>query len=209
MDKKINLMVVEDHPIYRKAVLSIFRSKTFIERIYEAEDGVDCLAKLKTVFVDVVLLDINMPHIGGVDCLKLIKSSWPTVKVILLTQFGDAKFYRVLMGLGASGYILKSASETEILSSFKEIVFQDKIIVSPEVETDMTVYDEKGGRELLRPREAEILALICQEMSSLEISERLQISIHTVSNHRKSILKKIGATNKTALIKWAVKHDMF
>ena len=208
MSQKINVLVVDDHPIMRKAVVSLVKFLPYVENVYEAENGFLCIKHLSSTSVDVVLLDISMPLMNGIDCLRQIRTDWPDVKVIILTQFSDTKYYRTLMGLGASGYLLKSTTEPVFVDAFEQIVFKNITVISPEIETDLTVYDDDNQTKLLGPRESEVLTLICQGLASNEVAKQLKISVHTVHNHRKAILAKINCNSTAALVQWAISHEM-
>jgi DNA-binding NarL/FixJ family response regulator len=199
--KELVIMVVDDHPLFRSAVVAMFKSKPYITRIYEATDGYIGIKHLTNVIIDVVLLDINMPKMNGIECLKKIKANWPEVKVIMLTQYSDSKHHRLLMSLGADGYIVKSTTENILVKSFEEIVFENKTVITGSVDQDAQLY--KGSKKLLGARETQILALICHGLKSHEIAEKLNISIHTVNNHRKAVLKKSKSASTAELIHWA------
>ena len=199
-------MVVDDHPMIRSALVSMFNTRAYIKNIHEASDGLICIKKLNQVYVDIVLLDISMPNMNGIECIKEIKQNWPRVKVIILTQFSDDKYYRTLTSLGADGYLLKSTTENILIKSFEEIVFENKKVVSLDVDINLALFDDT--EVLLGARESQVLALICNGLKSHEIAENLNISIHTVNNHRKSILKKTGSSSTPALVNWAKKHGL-
>jgi DNA-binding NarL/FixJ family response regulator len=194
-------MIVDDHPMIRSALESVFKPLPYIKEIYQASDGLLAIKHLTHVTIDVVLLDISMPNMNGIQCIKEIKQKWPSTKVIILTQFSDQKYYESLMSMGADGYLLKSTTEESLVSSFQQIVFEQKTIVSEDVaqlvQLDNTVNDILGEREI------QILVLICHGLKSHEISENLNISIHTVHNHRKAILRKTKSPTTPALMQWA------
>lgn len=200
------IMVVDDHPMIRSALVSMFKSRPYIQHIYEASDGVLALEQLEQFYIDVVLLDISMPNMTGIHCIKEIKQKWPEVKVIVLTQFSDDKYYRTMSSLGADGYLLKSTTENVLIQSFEEVVFQNKKVVSTNVDINLALFDDT--EELLGARESQVLALICNGLKSHEIAESLNISIHTVNNHRKSILKKTDCASTPALVHWAKTHGL-
>lgn len=200
------LMVVDDHPMIRSALVSMFNTRPYIKNLYEAEDGQIAIKMLNQYYVDIVLLDISMPNMNGIECIKEIKQNWPRIKVIILTQFSDDKYYRTLTSLGADGYLLKSTTENILIKSFEEIVFENKKVVSLEVDINLALFDDT--EVILGARESQVLALICNGLKSHEIAASLNISIHTVNNHRKSILKKTDCTSTPALVHWAKTHGL-
>lgn len=207
MSNKINILIVEDHPLYRKAIVSIFKMLSYVNEIMEADNGLLCMKHLHHVPFDVVLLDIQMPEMDGINTMKRIRTEFPKLTVIVLTQFADPKFYRTMMGLGAKGYLLKSTTEDELIDAFESVVFGNEIMVSEEVKTEIKQEHEDDTR-ILAKRELEILALVCQGMSSQEIAESLFISWHTVSNHRKAIKRKIGVDSIPEMVQWAKKNNV-
>jgi DNA-binding NarL/FixJ family response regulator len=208
----INILITDDHPFFRSAIASILSLQIYVNEIFEAGTGVECLDQLDKHAVDVVLLDINMPDMDGIECLKRIKANRENathkqVKVIVLTQHSDAKFYRALMSMGAKGYLLKSTTEDQFISDFERVVFDDESVLSSELNLDEK-RAENNQDELFTPREREILVLIIAEVSVQEIAKRLYISTHTVYNHRKSILHKTNQESVAGLMKWAVTNKV-
>jgi DNA-binding NarL/FixJ family response regulator len=200
--------VVEDHPLYRKALVSVFSMLSYVKKVDEAEHGLMGLDLLARNGYDALFLDIQMPQLDGIATLKEIRAQWPDLKVIVLTQFDDPKFYRTMMAMGANGYLLKSTTEEELVEAFEAIYFGDEILVSNELESKMEQLATDGTAQL-GPRELEVLTLLSDGMSSQEIAEHLRISWHTVSNHRKAIKRKVGVHSMADLIQWARDNNVF
>lgn len=195
------IMIVDDHPMIRSALESMFKPLPYIREIHKASDGFLAIKHLTHVKIDVVLLDISMPNMNGIQCIKEIKQGWPETIVIILTQFSDGQYFETLMNMGAEGYLLKSTTEAELISAFHQIVFEQKPFVSESVA--QISHAENATNDVLGEREVQILILICHGLKSHEISTNLNISIHTVHNHRKAILKKTNSPSTPALIQWA------
>lgn len=207
MKPKLVVLVVDDHPMFRRAIVSTLKEMPYVGLILEAENGEIGLDRLDQYDVDVVLLDINMPKLDGIATFKIISEKYPKLKTIILTSYSESKMVRTLMGLGVSGYLLKSTTEDEFIEAFEAIVFDNEIIYDEDLIELEEVFDESGSK-LLTARETEILTLICNQYNSKEISERLSLSTHTVNNHRKAINRKLGTTTLAGLIKWALQNGV-
>lgn len=207
MSKKLRVLAVDDHPMFRSAIVSILEEMPYVTDIKEANNGVECLEILKKDLYDVVLLDINMPEKDGIETFKDIRAKWPKLTTIILTQYSDSKFSRTLLSLGVNGYLLKSTTEDEFTSSFEAIVFNHERVTS----NDLEEYEIPGIDEnepVLGKREIEVLALICQQYSSKEIADMLHVSLNTVNNHRKAIMKKTNSITIAGMVKWALENNI-
>ena len=149
-----------------------------------------------------LLLDMD-----GIERLREIKTKHAHVKVIILTQYADMKFYRTMMSMGANGYLLKSTTENQFIQDFNAVVF-DNATVSGQGFMDEVQKKSSELKSTLDARKIEVLGLVCREMSSHEIASKLNISFHTVNNHRKSIMKKTGQLTLAGLANWAREHNV-
>lgn len=182
--------------MFRKAIRSILRFVDEVKLVHEADNGIEALKMLEANTYDVVLLDINMPEMDGIECFKIIKDKWPQLKTIILTQHSESMFQTVFEDLGASGYLLKSTTEDEFIHAFQNIMKQP---ATEEVSQDDIE---------LSKREKEVLGLVCLGFSSSEIADQLSLSLHTVKNHRKSIGQKLETTSRKEQIKWAQSNGL-
>jgi DNA-binding NarL/FixJ family response regulator len=199
--KPLKFLLVDDHPLFRKAVRDMLEEAPFVGDVHELGDGRECVESIHQNAIDVVLLDVNMPEMDGITTMKALKEMDKMPTVIILTQFADSKFYTTLMALGAQGYLMKSTTEEEFLDALEDILFENKRIVNRPT-------PRRKRNDVLGNREKQILSLICQQMSSEEIAEHLHISIHTVSNHRKNIMRKIDVNSVAGMVKWATDHRL-
>lgn len=201
---KYDVLIAEDHPLYRKAITSVLRKSSCVNDIYEADNGLVCLKHMRHVKIDVVFLDIQMPKLNGIETLKIMMRDYPKTKVIVLTQFDEPRYVNTMTSLGVNGYLLKSSTEREILDVFDRIVNEGEQIIhgSTVFEADLEDYSGLGRREI------EVLTLMCQGLSSREIADTLFISLNTVHNHRKSIKKKLKANSLPEIINWAREHKL-
>ena len=166
-----------------------------------ATNAASCLAFLNKQLPDVILMDINLPDINGIDLCKEVKTKYPSVFIIGLSTFNQQSFIQKMMDNGASGYLLKNATQEEITSAI-ETVMKGKTYLSEEASN--TLRKENGTNIVLTRREKEVLELIADGMTNAEIAQKLFVSVTTVDTHRKNLLAKFDTKNTAALIKIAV-----
>ncbi len=208
----IKILVADDHQLLIDGIKTTLDGVSEIAVVEEANNGEQVLEKLKDVQVDIVLLDINMPVMDGLECCKLIKKQFPETKVITLSQYSEKRFVKRMVKNGAMGYVLKDTDRKELTEAIKKVhsgetYFSKKLTVNlfPEIA------NKKDNNTRLFPklsaRERQVLNLICQEYNTQEIADALFISHYTVEGHRTSLLNKSGAKNIAGLVKWAVEND--
>lgn len=191
---------MDDHPLYRSGLRNIFENLSYVSLIEEAANGKECLSILRQQLPDIVLLDIHMPEMDGITCMKVIHERWPKLKVVVMSEYDDLGSLNIMLNLGVGGYMMKTHSAKQIVYTFEEIAFNNR-------PTLKRARSKKDPHEhMLQKREVEILLLLCQQLSSKQIAERLCISKHTVDNHRKHILKKTGMQNTAGLVAWAIQN---
>jgi len=196
----LKMLIVDDHPLYRSGLRMIFQNLPYISSIEEAGNGKECIELLRQNQPDIVLLDIHMPEMNGISCMKVIREHWPKLKVLVLSQYDELRSVNTLLNLGVGGYMMKTDSAQQLISAFEEIVFDNRAALN-------RALGRTNPREkMLQKREIEILKLLCRQLSSKQIAEQLYISKHTVDNHRKRILKKTGMQNTAGLVKWAIQN---
>ena len=212
---KITVLVAEDHTIVRKGICSLLATKPDIEVVGEAEDGWEAIKKVETLLPDVVLMDITMPHLNGLEATRHIKKMFPQVKVLALTMYTNEEYISQVLQAGASGYVVKQAAPAELISAIQAVHRGDSFL-SPSV--SKTVIEEylkhtdaapQGDHyEALTDREREVLQLIAEGYSNREIAEKLQVSIKTVGVHRVNLMEKLGIHNVTDLVKYALRKGI-
>jgi len=198
----ISALIVDDHPLFRSAVRDILEETGHVSHIDEAANGVECLAKLERQKYSIILLDVNMPGMDGIKCLKEIRKRWKKQKVAILTQYSQPVFFRKLSQLGANGYILKDEDPELIIDAIESILFRNTSILSSRLEKAMK-------ENALRPRELEVLDLMCQGLNSEAIAKALCISINTVNNHRAALSRKIKSNNLATQVCWAINNGYY
>ena len=193
--------IVDDHYMVIEGIRSLLQNEKSIEWMGHAMNASSCLAFLNKQLPDVILMDINLPDINGIDLCKEVKTRYPSVFIIGLSTFNQQSFIQKMMDNGASGYVLKNATQEEITSAI-ETVMKGKTYLSEEASN--TLRKDNGAAIILTRREKEVLELIADGMTNAEIAQKLFISVTTVDTHRKNLLAKFETKNTAALIKIAV-----
>ena len=200
------LVLADDHVMFRKGVKRIIVGVDDFEVIGEANDGRELLDVLKTTSPHLVILDISMPNLRGLEATREIKQAYPHLKVLMLTMHKKKEFIQQAMEAGADGYLLKEDADTELLKAVKTIRGGNKFISSLLAAELVDLVKTTGQTDSLSLREREVLQLVAEGKSSREIADLLYISIFTVRRHRESIAKKLNLNSVADLVKYAIDH---
>jgi len=208
------ILLVDDHKIIRDALKLYFQDSTEYEVAGEAANGAEALDLVKSEQYDLVIVDVNMPKMNGIEFMENVRLNFPTQKVLVLSSQEDALSINKMIALGAHGYILKNAPKEEMFTAIEEIL-NDKNYYSKEVyETIIAHISKKKPKQRLTvetklsEREIEVLQLIVQENSNQEIADKLFLSIRTVEAHKRNLLEKTGCKNIAGLVMYAVERDI-
>ena len=208
----IKIMIAYDHSMIREGLKSLLELEGDIQVVAEAEDGVDCLEKLKICTPDVLLLDINMPRKNGLEVLQTLKSSKSKVKVLVLTVHNEVEYLMKAVDIGVDGYILKDSESAELKKAIFSIVEGENYIqpsLIPSLNSKMIEKNRDEGKiESLTKRELEVLKLLAVGMYNKEVAEKLNISERTVKNHVSNIFKKIEVTDRTQAAVFAIRNNL-
>ena len=213
--KPLRLVIADDHIIFRQGVRSLLESGGLAEIVGEAGDGNEALAKARELAPDVVIMDIGMPGMNGLEATRLITQEIPDVKVVILTTHASDNYFFEALSSGASGYVLKEAAFTDLQMAL-EAVSSEGVFIYPSL-TRKLVQDylgrigsgeERSAYETLSPREREVLQLIAEGDTSREIAERLVISINTVQTHRNHIMEKLDLHSRAELMRYAIRMGL-
>ena len=196
-----SIFIVDDHYMVIEGIRSLLQNEKGIEWTGHAMNADSCLAFLKNQLPDIILMDINLPDKSGIDLCKEVKEKYPSVFIIGLSTFNQQSFIQKMMDNGASGYVLKNATQEELIRAI-EAVTKGKTYLSDEASSILR--KDNGVNIVLTRREKEVLELIADGMTNSEIAEKLFISVTTVDTHRKNLLAKLEAKNTAALVKIAV-----
>lgn len=208
----INIMITDDHSMIREGLKSLLELDGDIKVIAEAVDGQDCLNKLETVTPDVLLLDINMPIMNGLDVLKNLKLRRNKVKVLVITAHNEVEYLMKAVDIGINGYVLKDSESAVLKKAIVSIAAGENYIqpsLIPALNAKMIEKDEDGVKlENLTNREIEVLKLLAVGMYNKEIAETLNISERTVKNHVSNIFKKLNVTDRTQAAVFAIRNGI-
>lgn len=202
---KTSLFIVDDHYMVIEGINSLLKNEKDIEWMGHAMNAVSCLGFLKQQQPDVILMDINLPDMSGIELCKEVKQKYPAVNILGLSTFHQQAIVRNMMDNGASGYILKNATKEELLAAITTVMSK-KTYLSFEIATSLR--ESSIGMPVISRREKEVLQLIAQGLTNAETAEKLFISIPTVNTHRKSLLEKFEAKNTAMLIGLAIKYGV-
>ncbi len=204
----ITVFNADDHPILRKGITDLLKETTEMEWVGSAADGKEALEKLRGLKPDVAILDIEMPHMSGLDAARTLIEEGTRTQFILLTLFKDESFFKNAIKAGIKGYLLKESSEKEILDCIRSVA-QGRAYVNPSL-TQYLLNQNNTEDNIFRQltdHEINILKLIARQKTTAEIADMLFISPKTVSNHRTKISKKLElGGEQNALLKWAIEH---
>jgi two-component system response regulator NreC len=211
--KKVIVLLVDDHQIIIDGLKSLLKDSEEIVVAGEANNGSRALQILDMLEIDVVLMDIDMPVMNGIDTLKEIRRCGSEVKVIILSMHNEAGMIKSLMNIGANGYLLKSSSQEEVINAIRKVAvgpqyFSTEVTLSLLNKTQSSSTDSNPQIELLTDRETEIVQLIAEGFSNKEIGNKLFISHRTVDTHRTNIMKKLNVSNIAGLISYAIKNGI-
>ncbi|MCC7400908.1 MAG: response regulator transcription factor [Chitinophagaceae bacterium] len=202
---KTKIFIVDDHYMVIEGIRSLLQNEKTIEWMGHAMNDESCLAFLKNQQPDVILMDINMPGRSGIELCKQVREKFPTVFVIGLSTFNQQSFIQKMMDNGASGYVLKNATQDELMEAITTAA-KGQTYLSNEV--SQTLRKDDTSNVILTRREKEVLELIADGMTNNEIAKKLFISITTVDTHRKNLLAKFDAKNIASLVKMAVQMQL-
>lgn len=204
---KINVLVVDDHPMVLEGMRSMLSQISFVNLKGTVQTAFDAMAKLKLETVDIVITDINMPEVSGIELALKIRKEFPLVKVIAMSTFKERSYISQMIQNGASGYLVKSASREEIEEAILS-VYEGKLYMSLDINLSAADKQEMNNLPVLSSREKEVLVLIADGLTNPQIASKLFISLHTVDSHRKNLLTKFQVNNTAGLIKLAAKFNM-
>ena len=211
----MKVLLAEDHTIVRKGLRSLLDAERGIEVIGEAEDGREAVEKVQRLRPDVVLMDITMPGLNGLEATRQIKKRFPEVKVLILTMHANEEYIHQVLQAGASGYVVKQAVVTELVSALQAVHRGDSFLspsvcgrIVEEYIRRAEAMVEKDSYEKLTDREREVLQLIAEGHSNRGIAELLSISVKTVETHRAHLMDKLGIHNRAELIKYAIRKGV-
>jgi DNA-binding NarL/FixJ family response regulator len=206
------ILLVEDHIVVRQGIKALLSDEPDIEIVGEADNGREALPLVSKLQPDVVLMDISMPGLNGIEATRQIRQRYADVKVVILSMHANEEYVFQVLRAGASGYVLKQSDSSEVLTAIRAALAGGSFLsppISRAVIDDYVHRAEARGREddmdLLTSREREVLQLLAEGASNREIAEQLSISIKTVETHRSNMMNKLAVKSKTDLVKYALR----
>ncbi len=207
----INVMLVDDHDLVRKGIRRLLDDASGIKVVAEAPDGEQAIRQIRKNKPDVILMDVSMPGIGGLEATRKITLSSPDLKIIAVTVHDDDPFPARLLEAGAAGYITKGCNVEEIVSAIRS-VYQGEQYITPDVAHKLALSLVNNGSksviEELTQRETQVMLMIVKGETNREISEKLCLSPKTTSTYRYRLFEKLGVENDVALTRFAIRHGL-
>lgn len=212
--QKLKIYLVDDHKLFREGLKLLLSTQDFVHHIYEASNGVEFIETLSFVDCDIVLMDIEMPGMSGIEATQVAMRMKPDLKVIVLSMYGEEQYYYKMIDAGAKGFLLKNSGIENVVTAIKKVAegenfFSEELLVNilNNIRDNNKVEPESLENEISE-RELEILFHVCKGLSNQEIAEILFISKRTVDKHRANLLSKTGCRNTAALVMYAIKNKM-
>jgi DNA-binding NarL/FixJ family response regulator len=204
---KIGVAIVDDHQLFRSGLHFILENEPDIEVLIEASNGKQFINYLKDIKPDVVLMDINMPEMDGVEASKRAIEKYPDLNILVLSMYSDIEYYNTMIDIGVKGFILKDIENKELANAIRKVNAGGNYF-SQELLLRLIKNKPEGDNIDLTAREKEVLELICQGYSNQEVSEKLFISQRTVERHRSSLLFKTNSKNSISLVIFSIKNNL-
>jgi DNA-binding NarL/FixJ family response regulator len=214
MSGKIRVLIVDDHAILREGVRALLQLHSDVEVVGEAGDGTAAIAAVGRLDPDVVLMDIAMPGLGGIEAALEMKKLGKRARILILSQYEDREYVRRLLKAGVSGYVLKKSAGAELANAIRA-VHRGGLVLDPEVARTAM---EEGGPQMpghladpydaLTDREKQVLKLVAEGRSNKEVAEVLGISVKTAMSHREHVMEKLGVHNRTELVRFALRKGV-
>jgi two-component system NarL family response regulator len=215
MADKIRVLVADDHALLRKSVVSLLSEESDIEVVGEANDGEEAIAMAADLVPDLILMDVRMPKVLGIEAARQISAAQPATKIVMLTVSDEEEDLFEAIKAGASGYLLKEIDPTEIAQAIRQIVAGHSLL-SPAVASKLVSEfaaisrksDERASRPSLTDRELQVLRYASDGLTNRQIGRRLQISENTVKNHIRNILEKLHLHSRMEAVLYAVREEL-
>jgi DNA-binding NarL/FixJ family response regulator len=210
----IRVIIADDHQIVRQGLRILLEREPDLEVVAEAEDGRLTVRLVRELHPDLVIMDVAMPDLNGIEATRQIMLEWPKVKVIALSMYADKRFVVNMLKAGASGYLLKDCAFEELIRAIR-VVLAQKTYLSPGV-TDIVVKDYMKGTlptapsvfSVLTPREREVLQLMSEGKSTNTIADCLHVSVKTIETHRQQVMQKLNLRSIAELTKYAIREGL-
>jgi DNA-binding NarL/FixJ family response regulator len=211
---KIRVLLADDHAILREGLKALLALADDIEVVGEAANGEQAIEKVRALRPDLVVMDVNMPGLGGLEATLVVRREQPDVKVLVLTQYEDAEYLRRFLQAGVSGYVLKKSAGADLAASIRAAA-RGGLVLDPEVakaalQPPASARGGAGGRpyDSLTDREKQVLKLVAEGKSNKDVAEILAISVKTAMSHREHLMEKLDLHSRTELVHFAIREGV-
>jgi two-component system, NarL family, response regulator NreC len=204
----ITVVIADDHGIVREGVRALLAGASDVEVVGEAADGREAIARCAELKPDVLLLDVAMPRLGGLEAAVEVRRTCPATRILVLTQYGDKEYVARFLAAGASGYVLKKAAGAELVSAVRSVA-RGGLVLDPEVAREaLGTRSEPAPYDGLTDREKQVLRLVAEGRSNKEVASELKIGVKTAMTHREHLMAKLGLHGRTELIRFAIRNGV-
>jgi len=213
--ERIRIVIADDHAVMRAGLRLLLNGQADMEVVGEAGDGWETVEKAVALEPDIVLLDISMPGLSGLEAASEIRKRAPGIKLLILTMHDDEAYLRQFLQIGASGYVVKKAADTELVAAIRAVQRGESFIYPTLTRVLIDSYIQRGETPRprqpageLTPRETEVLRLVAQGYTSQQVAGQLSISVNTVETHRAHIMEKLGLRGRAQLVRYAIARGL-
>jgi two-component system response regulator NreC len=215
MTSKARVLLADDHAVLRAGIRLLLNSQPDFDVVSEAASSIEALALAEEIQPDLILLDLSMPGLGGMDALPVLRRRAPNARILILTMHDDPQYLRKALKSGAAGYVLKKAADVELLSAVRAVL-RGEVYVHPSMtrsllEDLITQGDSSDEMDLwkgLSDREQEVLRLVALGHTSAEIASKLNLSVKTIETYRARGMEKLGLTNRASLVRFTLRNEL-
>jgi DNA-binding NarL/FixJ family response regulator len=210
----LSIVLADDHPVVRRGMRALLEGEADFAVVGEAGDGLEAVRLAERLRPDVLVLDLMMPALSGLEALRAVRQRAPRTRVVVLSMQGGNAFVAEALKNGATGYVLKGGPEEDLTRAVREAAAGRRFLSGPVTERAIEAYVEQtraaelDPHETLTPREREVLQLCAEGKTSAETAARLHLSHRTVENHRGSLMRKLGLQNQTELVRYALRRGL-
>jgi DNA-binding NarL/FixJ family response regulator len=211
---RIRVLIADDHALMREGIRALLRGSDDVEVVGEASDGREAIDRCQRLRPDVVLMDVAMPGLGGLEATLELRRLMPEVRVLVLTQYDDREYVARFLKAGVAGYVLKKAAGSELVAAIRS-AHRGGLVLDPEIARDAVDLSRPPAEsaaedpyDTLTEREKQVLKLVAEGSSSKDVAQVLGISVKTAMTHRENLMEKLGLHNRTELIRFAVRRGV-
>lgn len=204
----IKVYIVEDHSVVVEGIRSLLQNEKAFEVVGNTTTGEGCLQFFQGNMADVILMDISLPDMSGIDLCKTIKKNYPGIMVLALSTYNQGIYISKMLESGASGYLLKNSGRQEIIQALQDVAKGKTYLSFEAAHALKSGLQKQAEQPVLTKREKEILQLITEGLTNIQIAEKLYISIDTVDTHRKNLYSKLNVKNTVMLMRYAIENNL-